>query len=214
MAAKVTPPVDPEKVALATSATEVLRPRGGADNLYMAFYRTKKQVSKSPVKAFFRAGSGMKALRKMFEQTGTKRIEDFHTLSLMEVLEGNKYRDVLNHDSEINAKTVAKDFKNLVGSSVTDIQEFKERKSTVGKGKKKHVKLSWMAEKIVSTGEQRILRGMKLLAEEGYVPKALPEGYMGSGTTSPYRYGTKEYDEQREEYYNAHYGFGYGYQGD
>lgn len=199
--------VNEDKEADAAVAVSVLKP-SNTDNqfMYMAYYRTKKQPNTSPVKAFFRASSGMKAVNQLFTQTGAKKVDDFITLSLMEVLENNKYRDILNHDS--TATTTATGISpSIIGSNVTSLHEFKERKNEVGKkDKKKHVKLSWMSEKLVNTGEYRILNKMKVLAEEGYVPKEVTETTI----TTPYRYGTSAYEQQREEYYNHHYGFGYG----
>lgn len=181
--------------------------------LYMAYYRTKKSPNQHPVKSFFKATSGMKALKALCTQAGVKSLEDFATCSLMEVLQGGKYRDVVIWESAVNAKTMAEQGEGVDMSNVADLALFRQRKpmAKTHRKDKKHVKLGWMATKIQTTDEKRILNNMKLLSEGVFTPQQLADSatatkgktYSSSGTTA----GMSDY-ERREAYYESVYGMG------
>ncbi len=194
------------------------------DNLYLAFY-TFKGTASPPKKVYFKASSGMKALRKLCKQCGIKNMEGFKTLALMEVYPNNTYRDVVSYDSQISAKTVmAGTAGSTIGATVTDLGDFKRRKGEriMGKGSKKHVKLGWVSQKIVVTQEKRILDGMKLLQEKDYTQQEVKD-FSRSNPSYPNRTYTPSgsgmtagsTDEDRlNDYYARHYSGGYDMMGD
>jgi hypothetical protein len=183
-----------------------------AENTYVAFYRLKKSPNGQPVKMTFGAHSGMKALKKLCKHVGYKSIQEFHSLSLMEVLKGNSYRDVAIWDSEMNAKEAkAKG----ITADVVDLGAFRESKNVAKNKGKKHVKLGWLSQKLAMTGEKRILSKMRLLHESNFTPAqiaAMPDKELSTHVTTV---GGNELDDiRRDAYYQRHYGYGAGMYGE